>query len=375
MILCMNKEKIGKFLCELRKEKKMTQEKVAECLFTSRENISKWERGVNMPTPDMLLELSKLYEISVNEILLGERKSVENQEKINNISLEVMREGNKKINKITKFFVAVILTIIALFFTYYFFNTYNTIHVFLISGNNENVSMIDGLAIFSKEKSYIKIGNITTTDNRAIDSIQFLFFDKEGNEHVIITSNDLNYTLTSINNYNQYFSYKDINYIKNNSYLRIYYENQNELIRLIYNEDMSNNDLFPNDNGENIMTSHNGIYNDDSILLYEDYFKKSFDYNRDEHQYYKNINDKNKTINMFYSPETYNITIFENEKSRANKTYIYNLSDGELQYEEEKGSKLEKYFVYNYNNKECMDGSCDLDVTELFLEKYLNTFK
>ena len=370
----MDKSKIGIFLTELRKNLNMTQEELATKLFTSRENISKWERGVNMPTPDTLLELSKIYNISVNELLLGERKTKENQDKINNISIEVMKESNKRIKKITKIFFTIILLITIMFLIYYFFNTYNSIHVFLISGYNENISIDDGVAIFSKEKSYIKIGNINTSDNRVIDSIQFLFIDSEGNEHIIITSDDLNYTLTSINNYNQYYSYKDINYIKDNSYLKIYFENQNELVKLEFKEDMSNNSFFPNDRGKNIDLVNDNTQSDDNILLIEKYFKKSFNYNKEENQYFKIIKNKNKTINMYYSPETNNITIFEKNNGDINKTYIYNLSGKELQYEED-DDKLDSLFIYNCNSKICIEGNCDLNVINYFFEKYLNTFK
>ena len=127
----MNKEKIGLFLCNLRKNNNMTQEDIAKKLFTSRENVSKWERGINMPTPDTLLELSKIYNVSVNEILLGERKSKENLDRVDNISLEVIRESHMKIKKITKFFMTIIIILVVSILSYYFINTYNSIHVFL----------------------------------------------------------------------------------------------------------------------------------------------------------------------------------------------------------------------------------------------------
>lgn len=327
-----------------------------------------------MPTPDMLLELSKLYEISVNEILLGERKTIDNQEQINNISIEVMKDSNKRIKKITKIFVAIISLIVVLFFAYYFFNTYNTIHVFLVSGYNDKISTIDGIAIFSKEKSYIKIGDITTSDNITIDSVQLLFLDKEGKEHIIISSNGLDYTLTSINSYNQYFSYKDINYIKDNSFLKIYYGNKHELIKLVFNEDMSNDNLFPNDNGSNIESSNNNSQ-DDEIVLFEKYFKNNYKYSKEERQYYNSLKDKNKTINIFYSPETYIITIFEVDKEKNSKMYTYNLNGNELQYEEEIDGKSDSFFVYNYLNKMCLDGKCNQSVIDYFVSNYLNRFK
>lgn len=68
----MNQEKIGKFIAECRKNKKLTQEQLAQKLGISNRAVSKWERGLNMPDASLMLELSKILEISVNELLSGE---------------------------------------------------------------------------------------------------------------------------------------------------------------------------------------------------------------------------------------------------------------------------------------------------------------
>ena len=76
----MNQEKIGKFLKELRKQKGLTQEQIAEKFNVSNRTISRWENGNNMPDLDILIEISDYYEVDLREILNGERKS-ENMEK------------------------------------------------------------------------------------------------------------------------------------------------------------------------------------------------------------------------------------------------------------------------------------------------------
>ena len=76
----MNQEKIGKFLKELRKQKGLTQEQIAEKFNVSNRTISRWENGNNMPDLDILIELSDYYEVDLREILNGERKS-ENMDK------------------------------------------------------------------------------------------------------------------------------------------------------------------------------------------------------------------------------------------------------------------------------------------------------
>ena len=71
----MDLVKIGKFIQELRKEKGLTQEQLAEQMGVARRTVSRWETGNNMPDLDILVELSDLYEVDLREILNGERKS------------------------------------------------------------------------------------------------------------------------------------------------------------------------------------------------------------------------------------------------------------------------------------------------------------
>ena len=61
--------KIGKFISELRRERGLTQEQLAEKLGTSNKTISRWENGNYMPPVEMLMELSKFFEVSINELL------------------------------------------------------------------------------------------------------------------------------------------------------------------------------------------------------------------------------------------------------------------------------------------------------------------
>ena len=70
----MDQQKIGCFLRELRKEKAITQEQLAEKAGVTNRSVSRWENGVNMPDFDILIQLADYYEVSVEEILDGERK-------------------------------------------------------------------------------------------------------------------------------------------------------------------------------------------------------------------------------------------------------------------------------------------------------------
>ncbi|MBP3594629.1 MAG: helix-turn-helix domain-containing protein [Lachnospiraceae bacterium] len=69
----MDTIKIGIFLAELRKEQNLTQEALGEKLGVTNKTVSRWENGNYLPPVEMLQELSKLYAVSINEILCGER--------------------------------------------------------------------------------------------------------------------------------------------------------------------------------------------------------------------------------------------------------------------------------------------------------------
>lgn len=67
--------KIGGFLRELRKEKELTQEQLAEKFGVSSRSVSRWENGNTMPELGILVELADYYEVDIKEIIDGERKS------------------------------------------------------------------------------------------------------------------------------------------------------------------------------------------------------------------------------------------------------------------------------------------------------------
>ena len=67
--------KIGDFLRNLRNEKDLTQEELAEKFGVSSRSVSRWENGNTMPELGILLELADFYDVDIKEIIDGERKS------------------------------------------------------------------------------------------------------------------------------------------------------------------------------------------------------------------------------------------------------------------------------------------------------------
>ena len=95
----MNQVKIGKFISDERKAKGYTQKQLSELLGISDKTISKWERGNGFPEASLLLPLCNELEITVNELLTGERiskQSYKEKAEENMVNLIKEKEENKQ---------------------------------------------------------------------------------------------------------------------------------------------------------------------------------------------------------------------------------------------------------------------------------------
>ena len=72
-VIQMDLVQIGKFIAELRKEQELTQEQLGEKIGVTNKTVSRWENGYYFPPADVLLAMSQLFNVSVNEILSGKR--------------------------------------------------------------------------------------------------------------------------------------------------------------------------------------------------------------------------------------------------------------------------------------------------------------
>ena len=93
----MNQIKIGKFIADCRKKVNLTQMQLAEKLGITDKAVSKWERGIAMPDTSLMLLLCDILGISVNELLSGEKISMENNNQKNEqLLLDITKELEQK---------------------------------------------------------------------------------------------------------------------------------------------------------------------------------------------------------------------------------------------------------------------------------------
>ena len=98
----MDQKKIGCFLKELRKEKNLTQEELAEKMNVSGRSVSRWETGSNMPDISLLVELSEFYDVSIPELINGERKNGKMNEEVKETAVKMAEFSDSEKKKINK---------------------------------------------------------------------------------------------------------------------------------------------------------------------------------------------------------------------------------------------------------------------------------
>lgn len=114
----MDQKKAGMFLRELRKEKNLTQEQLAEKFGVTNRSVSRWETGANMPDFDLVIEITNYFNISIEEFLDGERKTEMMDKKTEETLLRVADYEKEEKMRFSKRMCKIFLTAIASFCVY-----------------------------------------------------------------------------------------------------------------------------------------------------------------------------------------------------------------------------------------------------------------
>lgn len=138
----MNQEKFGKFIKEIRKKNNLTQKQLADKYNVTYQAVSKWENGKNMPDTSLIKQMSKDFNITLEELFEGELKE------------------NNKIKKMNPIIPITILIITLLISIIIFMQSKNPNFEFkTLSSNCENFN-ISGSIAYNDNKTSIYITNI-----------------------------------------------------------------------------------------------------------------------------------------------------------------------------------------------------------------------
>lgn len=110
----MEQIKIGKFIAEERKAKGLTQRQLADALSISDKTVSKWECGKGLPEVSLMLPLCETLNITVNDLLSGERVcEVDYQKKAEENMMDLMKENQENKKRMALSVICGLITIIA----------------------------------------------------------------------------------------------------------------------------------------------------------------------------------------------------------------------------------------------------------------------
>jgi transcriptional regulator with XRE-family HTH domain len=171
----MNPEKVGQFIKKLRKDNNLTQKELADKYGVTYQAVSKWENGINLPDVSLIREMSKDFNISVEDILDGEIKN--NKVKHNNIILYVVS--------------FVLLFIIVLFIIHLIHDNNSSTYNFKTFSSTCNEFKVSGSIAYDNNKSSIYISGIDYCggdDTTEYKEIQCNLYENHDNSNIIISS-------------------------------------------------------------------------------------------------------------------------------------------------------------------------------------------
>ena len=158
----MNQEKIGKFIRELRKNNNLTQADLANKYNVTYQAVSKWENGKNIPDISILKQMSKDFNIDINDLLDGE----ENKKKV------------KPYYFIIGFVIVLFIILLIIIFTH------NEDFEFKTLTTTCDDFTIKGSISYNKDKTSIYVSNIKycgKEDKVLYDSISSTLYESHNN--------------------------------------------------------------------------------------------------------------------------------------------------------------------------------------------------
>ena len=167
-------DKTGKFIKELRRKHNLKQDELGEKLFISRKSISKWETGRACPSVDMMKRMSKVFGITVDDLVAGEVISEPPNEEIERKSFDIK---NYKIAGIVLLIIVSVL-IVSMYFSNHMFSP-----AYKIYYEDENFFINDGLLVLDEEESYLSFGSTSTyIDSVDISKMKCILYVKNDDE-------------------------------------------------------------------------------------------------------------------------------------------------------------------------------------------------
>lgn len=168
----MNQNEFGKLVKEIRKKSNLTQKDLADKYNVTYQAVSKWENGKNMPDISLIKQISKDFNVSMDDLLEG-------------------KYNTRKNNKYIKWTIIIgIMIVILVVILTILFNNNNDFEFKTLSSNCDNFN-ISGSISYNKNKSAIYVTNITycgEEDSNIYKKIDCTLYEKDNNMNTKISS-------------------------------------------------------------------------------------------------------------------------------------------------------------------------------------------
>ena len=251
--------KFGDNLKKIRKEKKLSQEQLAEKVKVSRQSVSKWENGEAYPEMNNILELCKIFNCNINDLIHTDMSDISSLDE--EIIMNVVKFNNQKQNQVKTLSnvisligkigsivlkVAIPFVIIAMLLTPYIVEN-TIIEDEKISFKTDNIKLLDEDKIEVYNLAIIDINNSLPTkeiiniynNNSKIEIIIYLegafIFLLVNLIIMIIILNYVEKLFSNIKNNNTPFTLDNVTYIKRISYLIIVLIIVNPISEILFN--------------------------------------------------------------------------------------------------------------------------------------------
>ncbi len=376
----MNTEKIGNFIKELREEKNLSQGELATILFVDRSLISKWEKGSIIISSNYLNALSKLFKVSVDELLAGKRKTKDNKEEIEKVKLDIYDNLNQKVkkqkNKIYVLFSLLFISVF-IFLLFYFINFYSSVKVYNVGYSTVSFNSNHGTLFVNKDRVFFYLDSDFGEKKEEIQNIN-LYYELNGErKNIYSISYPTSIFFEDFNGYGEYFDFEQIDKIIKIMYIEFeLLDDKKESAKLDIDLDYINKKVFgdkkkpiakDNDNKKKEQKDKTDLYN--KLQLLEEIYK--------DREGYDVIKYNDVEYEVIMSGDFLRMS-FQIDKQEYNYVY-YTFNSEFFHFNEIQEDGVEKQiYAYNIQDNKCLDGSCETynndlkifkEIVDLLLEK------
>lgn len=363
----MDTSKFSKFIKELRLERGLSQEQLAEKLFVHRTTVNKWENEDIIPLNDKLISIANFFDVSIDELLNGKRNERNIDTTPTNNTLITLIKSKSRSKKVIIFLVSGLLIVLMAFLLYYFVSTYNSVKVYMIYGENDSVRTRDGLLVMNKEKVYFRPGNFyDNKDNLiSVDIIRLYYYDENDNEVVLLTGGAKT-LIVELEQSQETF----MNLINNKKdfYLDACYNKSCTKIKLDYFNDFKNDNLMVNNlNDESVARLSAKSNNKDDLI--KGLIKNGFKYDSEIGYYY--LKEDGVEYYYFSKKNVIKVHVQNDDSVEAFSIYMNSLK-GDYTYIVN-NTKM-KNLIFNYDNEKAENYYIFEKIYIQYLSKYFKDF-